>query len=238
MNECVTMRFNIDNTNSKVGIKQVKAILKRRLFLKTNTGLATYRETNMITLPLPGCKSGDKIDEKIVQFDLNQAKDVGTPPNLGGALAEFAGKIQQTCNGRLIDVKYELHILVEIDGCVCCENQPFVYTPIEILAPERVLIFQQYVYPVEGVQPGAGEEGYTEGIPAQSYPQGPVAVYPQAPAPDYQSPQLQYAGTSGAKMNGAPINDSGAMPAHKATQPLKQKRADDTPIDNSSGEDV
>lgn len=118
MNECVTMRFNIDNANSKVGIKSVKAILKRRLFLKTNHGLATYRETNMITLPLPGCKSGDKIDEKIVQFDLNQAKDVGTPPNLGGALAEFAGKIQQTCNGRLIDVKYELHISVEIDGCV------------------------------------------------------------------------------------------------------------------------
>jgi hypothetical protein len=121
-----------------------------------------------------------------------------------------------------------------------------VYTPIEILAPERVLIFQQYVYPVEGFQPAAGEEGYTEGIPAPShpqgspsgYPQGPVAVYPQAPAPDYQNPQLQYAGTPGAQLDGAPLGQSGALPAKQATKKLKQKRADDTPIESSSGEDV
>ena len=70
----------------------------------------------MITLPLPGCEAGAKIDEKVVNFDLNLARDIGTPAGLGGALGEFVGKIQQTCNGTLITVSYELYIIAQVNG--------------------------------------------------------------------------------------------------------------------------
>jgi hypothetical protein len=228
MTDCVSMKFNIDNSNSEVGISVVNAILKRKLFLKCRNGLATYRETNMITLPLTGCSPGDKIDEKIVQFDLNSAKDIGTPANLGGALAEFAGKIQQTCNGQLIDVKYELHISAVIDGCLCYDNNPYVFTPIEILAPERLLIFTQYVYPDVPYQPAYAEE-YAEGVPAPGYPQDQNAVYPQAPSPYGQNPQLQYAGA-------AAVQPGGELPTKDPKNHLKQKRVDDTPMDQEISE--
>eukprot|EP00345_Euplotes_harpa_P007592 CAMPEP_0168321460 /NCGR_PEP_ID=MMETSP0213-20121227/2287_1 /TAXON_ID=151035 /ORGANISM="Euplotes harpa, Strain FSP1.4" /LENGTH=130 /DNA_ID=CAMNT_0008323121 /DNA_START=773 /DNA_END=1165 /DNA_ORIENTATION=- len=97
----------------------------------------------MIVLPVPGCQAGEKFEEdKIVQFDLSKAMDIGTPANLSGALGEFSGRIQQTCNGQLITVCYELHVVADIDGCLCCDPPPFVFAPIEILAPERVLMFQ------------------------------------------------------------------------------------------------
>lgn len=54
MDESVSMKFFIDNTEAKIGIKQVKAVLMRKLVLQTNSGLTTSRQTNMITLPLPG----------------------------------------------------------------------------------------------------------------------------------------------------------------------------------------
>jgi hypothetical protein len=233
MNECVTMKFNIDNSNSKVGISVVNAILKRKLYLKCRNGLATYRETNMITLPLTGCSPGDKIDEKVVQFDLNAAKDIGTPANLGGALAEFAGKIQQTCNGQLINVKYELHISAVIDGCLCCDNNPYVFTPIEILAPERLLIFMQYVYPDVAYQPEYAEE-YADGVPAPGYqqnqnagyPQNQNGGYPQAPSPYAQNPQSQYAGAQ-------PV---GELQSKGTKNHLHQKNMDDTPVDGEISE--
>jgi hypothetical protein len=234
IDEAVTMRFNIDNSNSKIGIKTVKAVLKRKLFLKTNSGLSTYRETNMITLPLPGCDKEQKIDEKIVRFDLSVARDIGTPANLGAALAEFAGKIQQTCNGSLITCQYELHIIAEVDGCVCCENQPFVYAPIEILAPERVLVFQQVVYQVpEGYDPSQGPP--PEGQPAYG---APAYGQPAGPAPDGQNPQLQYGAPPGGYQIQPAPQDNGEMPVKPSgTQKLAQKRVDDTPMEQNS-EDV
>ena len=72
----------------------------------------------MVSLPLPGCGAGEKLENKVVQFNLNEVMDSGTPANLSGALGEFAGKVQQTCNGSLINVSYELHIIVDMDGCM------------------------------------------------------------------------------------------------------------------------
>lgn len=113
------MKFKIDNSLCKSSLKKISAALKRRLILKTRQGLQTFRDQVMIQLPLPGCKSGEKIDEKVVKFDLSKAVDHGTPMGLAGALGEFSGKIQQTCNGNLINSSYELHIIAEVDGCVC-----------------------------------------------------------------------------------------------------------------------
>lgn len=73
----------------------------------------------MISIEVPGLPAGEKMHEdKVVQFDLGKAYDIGTPANLVGALGEFGGKIQQTCNGQLITVSYELHVIGNVDGCM------------------------------------------------------------------------------------------------------------------------
>jgi hypothetical protein len=195
--------------------------------------MSRYLEDDLITLPITGCKPGEKIDEKVVQLDLRNARDSGTPSIIEGSLAEFAGKIQQTCNGRLIDVTYELHITAVMNGCVCCDSYPFVLLPIEILAPERVMVFEAY-YPVQANQPVEGKE-YAGGVPATGYPQYQNAGYPQAPSPYPQNPQLQYAGAPASQLNGA-------VQTKEPKNHLNQKSVDETPADEnrneSSGESV
>ena len=91
------MRFTADLTNCKASLKSVACVLKRKLFLRLRNGFQCYRETDMIRIEVPGIPAGDKFDDdKIVQFDLSKAIDIGTPANLVGALGEFGGKIQQT----------------------------------------------------------------------------------------------------------------------------------------------
>ena len=108
----------------------------------------------MISMEVPGIQAGEKMEEdKIVQFDLNKAYDIGTPENLVGALGEFGGKIQQTCNGQLIIVSYELHVIGKVDGCVCCAPSPYVFAPIEILAPEKNIMFQPIEYAMHSEVP-------------------------------------------------------------------------------------
>lgn len=115
--ESVMMRFTADLTNCKVDVLTLRCELKRKLTLRTRAGAATYRETNMISLPVNGVMKGEKTEhDKTVQFDLNYAVDLGTPSNLTGSLGEFAGKIQQTCNGQLVNCQYELHVTTDIDG--------------------------------------------------------------------------------------------------------------------------
>ena len=71
----------------------------------------------MIKIEVPGIPAGEKFTEdKIVQFDLSKAVDIGTPSTLIGALGEFGGRIQQTCTGQLITVSYELHVVGIVDG--------------------------------------------------------------------------------------------------------------------------
>jgi hypothetical protein len=215
MTDCISMKFNIDNSKSKVSIKNLNAVLKRKLRIKSIKGLVTYRENDMIKVSIPGCSAGDKIDEKVVLLDLKDAKDIEAPAYLRGALAEFAGKMQQTCNGKLINCKYELHISAVVDGCTCCEKHPHVFTPFEILVPERVLKFTQHPYPVESSQPVEGKE-YADGVQATKYP--------QAPSPDFQNPQLQYADASSAQLGGE-------VQTKDQTNHLTQENMYGTPMD-------
>jgi hypothetical protein len=104
--------------------------------------MTTLKKHSLISMPVNGVEAGKKIEgERIVQFDLNQCLDLGTPANLTGALGDFAGKIQQTCNGQLVQSTYELHVIADCDGCLCCDAPPFVFTPIEVLAPQRVSFY-------------------------------------------------------------------------------------------------
>jgi len=247
MDESVSMRFSIDNKQCKAKLSQVEAILKRKLFLRCKNGMTTFKEDNMIKLPLPGCEAGGEVEEKIVKFDLNLAQDHGTPANLAGALGEFAGKIQGTCNGQLITVSYELHVIAKVDGCMCCSTHPFVYAPIEILAPERVLVFTQEIYapvPIEqvGVQPlttgvplNTPQQVMPAATPHQVVPTGyPPQDVPPAPVPDGTNQQVQY-GSPGftAQQYKVPV---GAKPVKGTTQKLEQKAANDASL--AMSEDV
>lgn len=117
MDESVIVKFTADLSNCKADVLTLDCELKRLLTLRTKSGYETSRITNMICLPVNGVQAGEKIEhEKVVQFDLNYALDLGTPANLTGALGDFAGKIQQTCNGQLVNCSYELHVTADIDG--------------------------------------------------------------------------------------------------------------------------
>lgn len=227
MDESVMMKFNVDCTDLKTNLNNVKAFLKRKLYLRTRHGMHTARETKMIELPLPGCDKGGKIEDRAVKFDLSQAHDIGTPANLSGALGEYAGKIQQTCNGQLITVSYELHVKAEVDGCLCYETHPFVYAPIEILAPERQLMFYQYqvALPEYHGDPSQQMQGdfnpdkpmYGMGQPLSTGQTQPQPYPAQSPAQYVKSEAKPEPNTSSAK--------------------LQQKANDDTPMEDME-EDV
>ena len=73
----------------------------------------------MIVVPAKGCQKGTKTEQDyIVVIDMSSAVDKGTPAKLIGALGEFAGRIQQNCNGSLINCSYELHVSAEMDGTI------------------------------------------------------------------------------------------------------------------------
>lgn len=161
INETVSMKFSADLESCKIDVTSLKAVLMRRLRLTTRSGRHKSRKNPMIVVPVQGVQKGDKTsDDIIVTFDMNQAKDLGTPAHLQGNLGEFAGRIQQTCNGQLISCTYELNIVAEINGCLCCDAHPTAMIPIEILAPEQVIAFVQFVptYDVAegGVDPNMG----------------------------------------------------------------------------------
>lgn len=146
MNESVAMRFSADNSACKIDIVSMLGVLQRKLILRTRAGRQKQRAANMISVPTKGLMKGEKTKEDlIVAFDMNQAMDLGTPTNLSGSLGEFAGRIQQSCNGQLITCYYELHVTAQVDGTVCCDTHPTASIPVEILAPEKVLAFIQIV---------------------------------------------------------------------------------------------
>mmetsp|Transcript_17308 Transcript_17308/g.16977 ORF Transcript_17308/g.16977 Transcript_17308/m.16977 type:complete len:266 (-) Transcript_17308:484-1281(-) len=96
INDNVWMKFYLDNTKSNLSVDKVTCYLKRKLELKTRKGKMKVLTKTMIKQVVPGCKKGEKSEERTVQFDLNLASDDGTPSKLKGELGEFAGKIQQS----------------------------------------------------------------------------------------------------------------------------------------------
>ena len=84
----------------------------RKISLKTRSGKYTKSKTDrVISVPVEGFQKKTKTDQDhIVTIDMSKATDLGTPGNLLGALGEFTGKIQQSCNGSLMNITYELHV--------------------------------------------------------------------------------------------------------------------------------
>lgn len=160
---------------------------------------------------------------------MNNCRDIGTPTQLAGALGEYAGKVQQTCNGRLVTVAYELHVIADVDGCLCCENPPFVYSAIEILAPEKLIVFQTYQMPLPnyggdpnqqmGYDPNQ-QMGYNPNQqmgydPNQQMQYAPQEQIQAPPPPDGQSPdyKAQNQGADGNKLDQKNVEDTPMEPS-------------------------
>ena len=93
----------------------------------------------MIVVPVQGVGKVEKTkDDIIFIFNMNIVMDLGTPSHLLEAPEEFAGKIQQNCNGELITCSYDLDITAEFSGCICCDVHPTAMIQIEILTPEGI----------------------------------------------------------------------------------------------------
>lgn len=235
MNETVAMRFNADLSMCKVDVIALKAVLKRNLTLRTRQGNHNYRINPMITVPSKGVRAGDKSEDIVAIFDLSKATDLGTPSYLTGSLGEFAGKIQQTCNGTLVSCTYELQVMAEIDGTICCDQNPTAALPVEILAPEKMIAFfavipmeAQPVDPMAGmaVAPDAyGQAPAPEYAPAPGYAPAPAPGYAVAPSPSYAPAPAPYPqpsvdpayGAGSAPMGGAQISSQPPASEHHAS---------------------
>ena len=70
---------------------------------------------------------------------MNLTRDKDIPKGSEGLFGEFAGKLQQSVKGDLIEVEYSVFIFWECAGCVCGPI-PFVFNPINVLAPGTEIV--------------------------------------------------------------------------------------------------
>lgn len=206
MDEKVWMKCTLDNTKSNLSVDDVSCYLKRILTLTTRKGQTKVVRTTMMKQVIGGVKKGEKSEERMVEFDLNMAKDDGTPKKLQGSLGEFAGKIQQTCSGQLIRVHYELEMEVDFVGCRCCDPDPEAILPIEIVAPEKVIVFQQEIYSASFFP--ADQDGTMAPIMGDD-PSAAGGMMTAHPIMDSQAPMQQMAPAHPQQVAPAPVQAPG-----------------------------
>lgn len=146
MDEEVWMKCILDNSESSLSVNKVTCSLIRVLTLNTAKGESKVLTSTIIKQVLGGVKGKEKSEEKTIELDLNQAKDDGTPHSLQGSLGEFSGKLQQSCTGELIRCHYELQMKAEFSGMRCFEEDPKCDIPIEVIASEKVILFQPEIF--------------------------------------------------------------------------------------------
>ena len=84
---------------------------------------------------------------------------------MNAELGPYAGKLQQSVNGVLIQHYYDFIVTAHMDdACACLEAQPKVFTVLEVTAPNYILApAMMMMQPAGGVPEGAG-------IPVQPQP--------------------------------------------------------------------
>ena len=70
---------------------------------------------------------------------MNLTRDKDIPKGSEGLFGEFAGKLQPSVKGDLIEVEYSVFIIWDCAGCLCAPN-PFVFNPIKVLAPGTEIV--------------------------------------------------------------------------------------------------
>ena len=99
-----------------------------------------------------GCEKKTTKNDIKVEMDLTKSMDPGFPMVLAGDLGQFAGKVQQNCNGTLINCSYDLQVTAQMDGSMLCAKNPTASIPIEIIAPDKNLAFVADIPGVEAAQ--------------------------------------------------------------------------------------
>lgn len=154
MDEQITVSAMADHTDFKLSIDNLKAELIRTICLKNRKG-----ETKMLKKKLWSASMG-KIDKgtkdteyRNLPIQIYAITDDQAPKSLSGALSEFAGRVQQSVSGELVNVSYSVELNPDFSGMVCGGNYRVKF-PIEILAPEKVYQFvQMSVGPPGGYPP-------------------------------------------------------------------------------------
>ena len=82
----------------------------RKISLATRSGRRAYKIDKIFTVPGRGCSKGTKTEQDYIVIDMNVVSDQCNTANFGGGLGEPAGRIQQSCNGSLINCSYEFHV--------------------------------------------------------------------------------------------------------------------------------
>ena len=72
---------------------------------------------------------------------MNLTRDKDIPKGSEEIFGEFAGKLQQSVSGDLIEVEYAVYIIWGCAGCVCGPS-PFVFIPLKVLAPGTEILYE------------------------------------------------------------------------------------------------
>ena len=99
----------VDMTEVKKGkINANRVSVTKNLMLRTNMGRSKYFSQNIVSVDLPGLNAGEKTDQaSTASINFAQLGDPYFPPEYSPQLGQYAGKVQQTVNGNLINHYYE-----------------------------------------------------------------------------------------------------------------------------------
>lgn len=146
LGDVAEVRLQVDNTEGKKGIKEVVVALKRKVTISERHGVYHELEHDLVSIGIPGCKSGESAPEKAVTFDLTKVFDLATPETLKGSLEEYSGKIQPTCNGKYLNNQYTICITTELDTLVPVDDPPCLRIPVELISGDKILGFCTQLY--------------------------------------------------------------------------------------------
>jgi len=86
-------------------------------------------------------KKGAKDDGfRNLPIKIQDIVDKSAPKGFSGGMSEYAGCVQQSVSGKMLNVRYAVEIHPTYSGCAFGDNVPITF-PIKILAPEKVVAF-------------------------------------------------------------------------------------------------
>ncbi|KAL4437943.1 hypothetical protein ABPG74_001114 [Tetrahymena malaccensis] len=121
--ETARMLSDIDNSQCDLAITNLQCSLNKRLRLTSNSG-REYLITKQV------CRR---------DFQGVGAHQTATDSNRRSCEVNLVGTngtvIQPSTRGRLVNCEYNLNILANLEGCICCSDKPEVTVPISIVSP-------------------------------------------------------------------------------------------------------
>ena len=166
--ETAYMVAEVDNSQGKAEIQQVRGIFKQSLKL-TARGYTERININHHEMQVSGIKPGATLlGEKAQRLEVVLRSRDGS-------------SIQPTCRGRLVSNEYHLINKLKMDACLCCDDSPACEIILNVRNPD--MVYQKFV------QPSNWHPQVMAGYNAQfssefSAPPPPIPQYPEFSSPD------------------------------------------------------